>query len=844
MSKEGAATPPELEAQWRYQPRPAYHDEAVGPDGRVREQWRGTLEALAGMGHTQLARRWQEGKRVIHENGITYNVYGDPRSTARPWTLDPVPLVMEPGEWKRLEAAITQRARLLNTMLADLYGPQRLLREGMLPPRLIFENPNFLRPCHGIQVPGGTYIHVYSADLARSPDGQWWVIADRTQAPSGAGYALENRLVISRVLPDLFGDGQVQRLANYFQTYRDTLLKLVPSHKENPRIVLLTPGPYNETYFEHAFLARYLGYTLVEGGDLTVRDNRVLVKTLGGLLPVDVILRRQDDSFCDPLELRGDSMLGVPGLVQAVRSGNVAIANALGSGLVETAATAAFLPGLCRQLLGEELKIPSVATWWCGQQGPFDYVAEHLDNLVVKPTFSSFGQQPIFGAKLSKSERAELLEKMRARPDQYVAQEQVSLSTVPVWNEGKLLPRHMVLRVYAVACGDSYRVMPGGLTRVTSSLDSLVVSMQKGGGSKDTWVPGDDAAPHLTLLRPASHPLEISRATFDLPSRVADNLFWLGRYAERVEMAVRLVRAILPRLSEESERASSAGVETGIQILRALGYLPAEAVEESTAEARERGVLAMLYEIEGKSPLARTMEQVRQVAWLLRDRISGDAWRVLSRLGDQLTAPAPAEPLLISSAQDRLNEVVLSLSAFSGLVMEGMTRGDGWRFLDIGRRLERSIQMTEVLRYGIAESCGADAGVLEAVLDIADSSITYRSRYLTSVLPELVLDLLLVDEVNPRSIAFQFVQLGEHIDQLPESQSKIRRPQEARIALSLLTAVQLCEVHELTRPDPAGRWSTLEALLGRQLAELRALSEALTRRYFSHAVASRRLLAP
>lgn len=844
MKKEGAASPPGLDAHWRYQPQPVYHDEAVGPDGRVRAHWRGFLDSLVSMGHKQLGRRWQEGRRVIHENGITYNVYGDPKSTARPWTLDPVPLLIDGAEWKRLEAAIIQRATLLNTMLADLYGPQRLLREGMLPPRLVFENPNFLRPCCNIDVPGGTHLHMYSADLARSPDGQWWVIADRTQAPSGAGYALENRLVISRVLPDLFGEGQVQRLASFFQSYRDSLLKLVPSHKENPRIVLLTPGPYNETYFEHAFLARYLGYTLVEGGDLTVRENHVLLKTLGGLLPVDVILRRQDDSFCDPLELRADSMLGVPGLVQAVRSGTVAIANTLGSGLVESAATAAFLPGLCRQLLGEELKMPSVATWWCGQEKPFKYVEENLANLVVKPTFPSFGKQPIFGAKLSAEERVELIARMRARPDQYVAQEQVSLATVPVWDEGRLHPRHMVLRVYAVANGDSFHVMPGGLTRVTSSLDSLVVSMQKGGGSKDTWVPGDETVPHLTLLRPASHPLEISRATFDLPSRVADNLFWLGRYTERVELAVRIVRAILPRLSEESERLLSSGVETGIRILQALGYLTGDALAGAGPEEREHELLGMVYDREGTSPLSRHMEQVRSVAWLLRDRISGDAWRVLSRLGEQLSAPAPAEPLLVSTALDRLNEVVLSLSAFSGLVMEGMTRGDGWRFLDIGRRLERSVQMSEVLRYGIAEPCGADAGVLEAVLDIADSSITYRSRYLTSVLPELVLDLLLVDEVNPRSIAFQLAQLVEHVDQLPESQNKIRRPQEARVALGLLTTVQLCEINELTRPDPTGRWSALDALLAHQLSELRLLSEALTRRYFSHAIASRRLSAP
>ena len=321
----------------------------------------------------------------------------------------------------------------------------------------MFPNPAFLRPCWGIEPPGGVFLHMYAADLARSPDGQWWVLADRTQAPSGAGYALENRLVTTRVLPDVFRASHVRRLANFFQTYRDALQRLVPANRENPRIVLLTPGPYNETYFEHAFLARYLGYTLVEGGDLTVRDNRVFLKTLGGLLPVDVIVRRQDDQFCDPLELRGDSMLGVPGLVQAVRSGNVAIANALGSGLAESPAYAAFLAGTLPPLLERGLKIPTVATWWCGQEEPLEYVLDHLDSLVLKPTFPGTRGDPIFGAALSGKEREALLDRVRAEPDRYVAQERVALSTVPVWEDGPLHPRHMVVRVYAVPSGGRLR---------------------------------------------------------------------------------------------------------------------------------------------------------------------------------------------------------------------------------------------------------------------------------------------------------------------------------------------------------------------------------------------------
>jgi uncharacterized circularly permuted ATP-grasp superfamily protein/uncharacterized alpha-E superfamily protein len=836
MTQKLTAAQSPVDTVWSYEANPGFYDEVLGSGKELRPHWRSLAESLTAMGNQGLTRRWREGQRLIHDNGITYNVYSDPESTARPWPLDPIPLMMEPAEWKNIEAAVIQRATLFNSILADLYGPQRLLREKMLPAELVFPNPAFLRPCCGIEPAGGVFLHMYAADLARSPDGQWWVLADRTQAPSGAGYALENRLVSTRVLPDVFRASHIRRLANFFQTYRDALQRLVPPNRENPRIVLLTPGPYNETYFEHAFLARYLGYTLVEGGDLTVRDNRVYMKTLGGLLPVDVIVRRQDDQFCDPLELRGDSMLGVPALVQAVRSGHVAIANALGSGLAESPAYAAFLPGLSRLLLDQDLKIPTVATWWCGQQEPRQYVLDHLGDLVLKPTFPAMRGDPIFGAALGNKERAKLLDKVRADPGRYVAQERVALSTVPVWEDGPLNPRHMVVRVYAVPSGGSYAVMPGGLTRVSTSLDSMVVSIQRGGGSKDTWVLGDGPAPPFTLLRPATHPLDVSRATFDLSSRIADNLFWLGRYTERVEAVVRITRAILPRFLQEEDGVRAAGLTAGLDILAALGY-----VEGEKPAAAEREVLSMIYDPAASNGLVWNIHQVRRVAWLLRDRISVDAWRVLNQLDQQFSMHPPSDEFRVSAAQDRLNHAIITLSAFGGLVMESMTRGDGWRFLDIGRRLERAIQMVELLRHGLAADSAGGVGGLEAILEMADSSITYRSRYLTSVQVDLVLDLLLVDEANPRSIAFQLARLREHIDDLPVSRTSTRRPPEERMALSLLNTVQLIDVRELERGGERASVEARDAVLGKLITDLSLLSDTLTRAYFSHATQSRRL---
>jgi uncharacterized circularly permuted ATP-grasp superfamily protein/uncharacterized alpha-E superfamily protein len=830
---------------WPYQPTEGFYDEMVAPDGSVRPHWRPLVESLEKMGEAGFARRWQEGRRLIHENGTAYNVYNDPNNAERPWPVDPLPLLVNSEEWLLIERAIRQRATLLNATLADLYGSQRLLRDRLFPAELLFPNPAFLRPCCHVPVPGNVYVHIYAADLARSPDGRWWVIADRTQAPSGAGYALENRLVSTRVLPDVFRAAGIQRLAAFFQTFREALRGLAPGRKENPRIVVLTPGPYNETYFEHAFLARYLGFTLVEGGDLTVRDNRVFLRTLGGLLPVDLIVRRQDDTYCDPLELRADSMLGVPGLVQAVRSGTVTVANALGSGLVESTAPAGFLPGLCRHILGEELKLPSVATWWCGEKAAFSFVEEHLSELVIKPAFPAAGVHPVFGNRLSEAEKKALLERVRATPASYVAQELVELSTAPVFENGPLEPRHLVLRVYAVASGDSYTVMPGGLARITASLNDFVASMQSGGGSKDTWVVADGPPSQLSLLRSPAERLDVSRATFDLPSRVADNLFWLGRYVERVEPVVRVARAVLPRLIQDTNLTAIAGVGTGMRILAGLGFVAESAEPDELSPAGnhfgplEREVLALIYDGDSRNSLPANIHQIRRVGWLLRDRISTDAWRVLNQLDRQLSSPPPPEPLRLSNAQALLDQAVSTLSAFSGLVMESMTRGDGWRFLDIGRRLERALQTVALLRHGLGFESATDSGQLEVLLEIGDSSLTYRSRYLTSMQPELVLDLLLLDEANPRSVAYQLVRLREHVEHLPGSRSRSRRPAEARMALSLLTRVQLAEARDVMAEDSEGRRSKLENLLDRLTSELWSLSDMLTLAYFSQAVPSR-----
>jgi len=569
----------------KYSGIPGHWDEAVLPSGIPRRHWRGLYVEVGRMGLSQLHRRWSSGQQLIQSEGVTYNPASLPEGSEYMWPMDPIPMAIDESEWMKIEAAVVQRARLFNAILSDLYGEQRLLHGRHIPAPLVFANPHFLRPCFGIKPLGGVHLHSYAVDLARSPDGRWWVVGDRTQAPSGMGYTLQNRLISARTLPGVFNQCHVRQLARFFDRKRETLLSLAATQRSNPTVVVLSPGPHNETYFEHSFLAGQWGFTLVEGADLTVLDRRVYVKTLGGLRPVDVILRRIDEDFCDPLELRGDSLIGVPGLVDAARGGHVAIDNALGSGMVETPAVMAFLPGLSTQLLGEDLKMPSVATWWCGHEEALAYVREHFTELVIKPTFPRFGHRAEFPDALSEAGRSELLRRIEARPEEFVAQERIPLSTAPVFNETRLTPRHVMLRLYASWDGNEYAVMPGGLTRVSTQDSSRAIAMQLGGGSKDTWILGDAEEVHH-----ARRPLALLRGAHgnagDLPSRVADNLFWLGRYTERVESRVRFARALLPTLSGEEDFGRVASLETATRLLSGLGDLPSEIVFASLGEQR------------------------------------------------------------------------------------------------------------------------------------------------------------------------------------------------------------------------------------------------------------------
>jgi uncharacterized circularly permuted ATP-grasp superfamily protein/uncharacterized alpha-E superfamily protein len=821
---------------WRlfegYQPLEGTYDEMLAAPGVLRPHCEGFVRSLEALGRLEFASRGEGARRSLRENGVTYNIYGDPQGVDRPWELDMVPLLISPADWTRLEPALVQRTRLLNLILADLYGPQTLLGTGLLPPSLVFSNPAFLRACHGIRVPHGIHLHLHAVDLARSPDGQWWVLADRTQAPSGAGYALENRIVLLRSLAETFRDCQVHRLASFFRAQRDTLIALAPHPHDQPRVVLLTPGPYNETYFEHAYLARYLGFTMVEGGDLTVRDGRVFIKTLEGLQPVDVIFRRLDDSFCDPLELRSDSSLGVAGLVEAARAGNVTIANALGSGVIETAAIMPFLPGLCRHLLGEDLMLPSVATWWGGQPEDLQYMLEHLDQLVAKRAFRTEARDPVFGKKLNDRERSLFAAELRARPDRFIAQEHVALSTAPVWHQHKMEPRPVVFRTYVAAAGDSYVVMPGGLTRVSAARDMAIVSMQRGGGSKDTWVLSEGPVSPVTLLAPAGSAMRPERAGSDLPSRVAESLFWLGRYVERAEHAIRLLRSAVARLTD-LDTTDPHELSALLRVLVGLEMLPARFAEHVPLRELEEEMLSFIFRENPHAGLRQTLTKLRRIAAVVRDRLSIDTWRILNQLHQDLRLRHGR--VQFDDVLAHLNRLINNFAAFSGMEMENMTRGHGWRFLDVGRRLERATNTTSLVGQALSDG-PSDNAVLEPLLEVADSSMTYRRRYFARPQLSPVLDLLLLDDTNTRAVAFQLAVLSEHIRQLPRDPHAPSPTREERLIDQATATLRQVDPHTIRRGEEKERGTLkLTTALGSIESDLRALSETITYFYFSHA---------
>jgi uncharacterized circularly permuted ATP-grasp superfamily protein/uncharacterized alpha-E superfamily protein len=802
------------------------------------------LDRISVMGAPELGSRLVEAERLIEGDRVTYNVTSGDAVGVRRWALDPVPYLLPGDEWSRLRAGLVQRSVLLDLLLSDLYGPRRVISEGLIPPEVIFGHAGFLRSCDEIRLPGDHQLFLAAFDLARDAAGRMVVLADRTQAPSGAGYALENRVVVSRVLPDLYGDADVVRLAPFFRALGASLQSVAPPDAEDPRIVVLTPGPWSETSFEHAFLASHLGYPLVQGVDLRVRDGRVWVRTLGRLEPVDVILRRVDAEWCDPLELRPDSGLGVPGLTEACRLGNVSVVNTLGSGVLENPGLLPSLPDLSRVLLGEELQLESVPTWWCGDPVSLQHVLARAGELVISTLSRTDERHPVAGWMLTRDALDDLRDRIAAEPHRWVGQELMTSSTAPTLTEAGIEERRAILRTFAVTAGDTYSVMPGGLTRIADADDATWVTNQAGARSKDTWVIA--AGPEgLTgfWLEPPDSSIRIE-PEMAMSTRAAENLFWLARYAERAEDLVRQLRVASDRLTEFAPGANTAGTEATRVLLTALtattGTYPGFCGDDREARLASPGpeVRSLVNEVARDGSVAHSVRRMLDAAAEVRDQLSPDTWLVVGDLDRHLSALDPDLP--VAAATGALARTMQALLALSGLAGESMVRDDGWQFLDAGRRIERALQLCELLdaTVTVRRDEATDSLVLESVLTAAESIITYRRRYRSRAQVATVLDLLLFEASNPRSLSYQLTQLTRALGDMP-APFRGGRDRIDDLLRELTLAFRLVDSDVLAAVDTDGHRPALAAYLAEQRDLLRQLATALDGAHFGHQLPQR-----
>jgi len=783
-----------------YRPPPGLADELMQPDGTVRPVWRPLIDLLAGQSPDDLAQRFARGDQYLHDAGVYYRQHTSGGSTVRDWPLSHMPVVISSEEWRVLSEGLVQRAELLERVMADLYGLGDLVTNGLLPAELVARNREWLRPIVGIRPRSGHFLHFLAFEIGRSPDGSWLVLGDRTQAPSGSGFALENRIATGRVFSDLFPNANVQRLAGFFRAYRDAMEGLRADGEG--RMAILTPGQHSDTYFEHAYIARYLGFLLLECEDLKVEQGGLMVRTIHGPEPLRVLWRRLDSRFADPLELDENSALGTPGMVSALRAQEVTMLNCLGSGVLEARALMAFLPRICERIMGVPLKLPNIATWWCGQGPERQYVYDNLQQMMIGRALSTdlpfeVDDSTVLGGDFRGAAHKPIGKWLESDGPNLVGQEAVTLSTTPAMIDGHLVPRPMLVRVFACRTPQGWAVMPGGYARIGRTEDPTALAMKNSGSVADVWIVSDAPVPPDSLASQAAGPF-LRRAPGVLPSRAADNLFWLGRYVERVETRVRELRAYHLRLEESGDRA--------LPLVRYLGEF-IEGFDVNIDEPLPAAVLDLF-------------DSAQACAGKVRDRFSTDGWQALTDLA--FTARGMFARVHPGGETVRaMGELLRKLAGFSGLVHDNMFRFSGWRFLTMGRAIERADQTVSLL-VAFAD-LGAPSGGFDVAIEVGDSVMTHRRRYSVETNRNTVIDLLVLDIGNPRSVLFQIDLLREQESLLSQSGAERGRMSTlARRILVLHTELSVATPEDLT----TGRLIAIQS-------EIREISGEITARYLS-----------
>ncbi|TNJ45641.1 circularly permuted type 2 ATP-grasp protein [Tamlana fucoidanivorans] len=821
------------------------YDEMFHENKQVKTTWKNLYDTLKTLGRDELISRQKEIDWNLAENGITYNVYNDPKGLNRPWSLNLVPFIMHKNEWNDVEKGLQQRATLLDLVVKDVYGNRELLKNGIIPHEVIFGHRGFLRQCDGIQLNTEKYLSVYAADLSRGPDGRMWVVNDRAQAPSGMGYSLENRTISSRVLPHVYRSIHVGDQDRFFNDFNQLLIQSAPAKTLNPTVVVLTPGPHNETYFEHAYLASYYGFPLVRGSDLVVRDGKLWMKSLKALKQVDVVYRRVDDVFVDPLELREDSYLGVAGLLDVVRRRNVSIINPVGVGIIENSGLIPFMPAVAKYFLDEKLILPQIATWWCGQKKELDHVMSDISKLVIKRIDKSNRESIVFAEFLNTQELEKLKNKIKSRPYLYVAQEKIKFSTVPNFVNGKLEPRNMVCRAFTIANTEGYSVMSGGLVRVSSTKETVRVSNQRGGTSKDFCII-DENASKIKAPRVETNVTPVATGLNDLPSLTAENLYWAGRYIGRALVTSRHLRMVLNQMINNEEDID---LETNTKLsilLRSVTQLTntypgfvGDKGKPSISNIREE-LIAVIVDKNKVGSLAHTLSMFSNSYYSIRNLWSTDMWRVFESI-HQIWDPvinADEESVSYKALIKVLDQLITRLIAFMGLIEESILVDQGLLLYFIGLNLERVILNVSNFQsmLTVVTDDYIEYEILEAMLHSHESLNIYRYSYRSYINISSVISLILLDTKYARSLTYLVNRVRKDIIHLPHSKVKGALQDYEKPIFEAFSKLRLASVANLVSVSEENMY--LRENLNNLLSELNALlyktSKTISDTYFNH----------
>lgn len=834
----------------------SYNEIAVNGNG-LNAEWRSYFESLSKFNSTEIENRADNIQRLLKENGVAYNIYIDSSGGARPWELDPIPQIISITEWEKINEGLKQRAQLFSLILKDIYGPQNLIKQGIIPQELIYRHPGFLRSCVNLNLPNQDHLILYSTDLGRGNDGNLWTISDRAQAPSGYGYAMENRLAMSKVLPELFSENKVSRLYPFFEALQRALNAIAPNNIGNPRIVILTPGSENETYFEHSYLSAYLGLSLVQGNDLMVKDNYVWIKTIEGLEKVDVILRRMDDVYCDPLELKSESLLGVPGLLQVIRKGNVSIANPLGSSVIENAGLIPFLNKAANFLLGTGLILPSIATWWCGQPIEMNYVINNLPHLVVRRIYRRKAgvSSAIDGASLSLAEKEELIREIKAYPHLFAGQEKIGFSSTPSWIDGQLRPGHSLIRSFLVKNGDSFLAMPGGLTRTSYVKDSFIISNQTGGISKDTWVisnGNDNVSPSKSNIRSNDPSTYLKKDS--LPSNTAENIYWVGRYSERLISNARFLHSVMQYVLLNSNQSESLAVSNTKKILLetlthcTFGY--PGFVSNKTFDATDLienpwpELSKYLYDEQMHGSLAKNLLYFRKSIYNVRNFLSVDTWRIVRHLDGVLSNVKNNDThdhLIMLADIDKLNT---SIFAILGMNRENVRRTQEWVVLELGRKIEQALFSINFLQniFKNKTNYQTEHDLLQAVLDATQSMVSYRFTYRDHLQLSLLLEMLVLDMNYPKSLVYLISKIISRINELPKVGNHEPEKEAELLMLESLSILNNTNGLSLSNFNfDSNEYVELNTIFDKLTDKLLETSAIISKIYFKHTLSQQQL---